>query len=230
MIRMGGAPGLHSRNMDGVAEVPAVLGFGQPSGLAGGLARSPARGGGAVPLAVAVACIGLEKLPAAQALTLPRPRHGCSSTGSRQAAPQATGHALRAKSEEDGFKVEIHKFRQGQAGVGPVVVAAQPQAVAASAPTSASDNKPASDGKPDYGGLTPIESPMVGTFYRKPDPNSANFVEVGSSVTKGQTVCIVEAMKLFNEIESEIGGTIEKILVEDGESVDFGQALMLIRQ
>lgn len=79
-------------------------------------------------------------------------------------------------------------------------------------------------------GLVAITSPMVGTFYRSPSPDSAPYVEAGSKVAAGKTVCIIEAMKLFNEIESEVSGTVEKILVENGQPVEYGQKLILIRK
>ena len=73
-----------------------------------------------------------------------------------------------------------------------------------------------------------ITSPMVGTFYRKPAPDAPPFSEVGAKVSKGQTLCIIEAMKLMNELESEVTGTVVKFLVEDSEPVEFGQELMVI--
>jgi acetyl-CoA carboxylase biotin carboxyl carrier protein len=73
-----------------------------------------------------------------------------------------------------------------------------------------------------------ITSPFVGTFYRAPSPEAANFVEAGASVRKGQVVCIVEAMKLMNEIESEADGKIAEILVKNGEHVEYGQKLFRI--
>lgn len=73
-----------------------------------------------------------------------------------------------------------------------------------------------------------LKSPMVGTFYRAPSPGAPSFAEVGQSVTKGQTLCIIEAMKLLNEIESDVSGTIKAILVENGQPVEYGQPLFLI--
>lgn len=78
-------------------------------------------------------------------------------------------------------------------------------------------------------GLHPIKSPIVGTFYRAPSPDADPFVEVGSKVKKGDVLCIIEAMKLMNEIESDIDGTVEKIMVENGQPVEYGQVLFLIR-
>jgi len=73
-----------------------------------------------------------------------------------------------------------------------------------------------------------LKSPMVGTFYRSPSPGSPAFVEVGQSVSKGQTLCIIEAMKLLNEIESDASGTIRAVLVENGQPVEYGQPLFII--
>jgi acetyl-CoA carboxylase biotin carboxyl carrier protein len=73
-----------------------------------------------------------------------------------------------------------------------------------------------------------LKSPMVGTFYRAPSPGAPNFVEVGQSVTKGQTLCIIEAMKLLNEIESDVAGKVKAILVENGQPVEYGQPLFVI--
>jgi acetyl-CoA carboxylase biotin carboxyl carrier protein len=69
---------------------------------------------------------------------------------------------------------------------------------------------------------------MVGTFYRAPSPGAPSFVEIGQSVAKGQTLCIIEAMKLLNEIESDAAGTVKAILVENGQPVEYGQPLFLI--
>ena len=77
--------------------------------------------------------------------------------------------------------------------------------------------------------LVEITAPMVGTFYRAPAPDEAMFVEVGDRITTGQTVCIIEAMKLMNELEAEVSGEIVDILVENAEPVEFGQALMKVR-
>jgi acetyl-CoA carboxylase biotin carboxyl carrier protein len=80
----------------------------------------------------------------------------------------------------------------------------------------------------DTAGLVPIESPMVGTFYRSPAPGAEPYVKEGDIVQKGTVVCIVEAMKLMNEIESEVSGRIAKVVTENGKPVEFGQALFLV--
>ncbi len=80
----------------------------------------------------------------------------------------------------------------------------------------------------DIGNLVPVKSPMVGTFYAAPSPDSDPYVSLNQKVTAGQVVCIVEAMKLMNEIESEVSGRIANILIEDAQPVEFGQVLFLI--
>lgn len=79
------------------------------------------------------------------------------------------------------------------------------------------------------GNFHEIKSPIVGSFYRSPSPDSDPFVEVGSKVKVGQTLCIVEAMKLMNEIESDVAGTIEKIMIENGKPVEYNQLMFLIK-
>jgi acetyl-CoA carboxylase biotin carboxyl carrier protein len=99
----------------------------------------------------------------------------------------------------------------------------------AAAPVATVESKAAPEAGAIASDLVAVTSPFVGTFYRAASPETANFVEVGSPVRKGQTLCIVEAMKLMNEIESEHTGTIVEILVENGKSVEYGQKLFLIR-
>jgi acetyl-CoA carboxylase biotin carboxyl carrier protein len=107
----------------------------------------------------------------------------------------------------------------------PVAVAAAP--VAATAPAAAAPAAPAATESDDSKYIT-IKAPIIGTFYRKPAPDKPAFVEVGDSVNNGSVVCIIEAMKLFNEIESEVSGKIVKVLVEDGTPVEFDQPLFLV--
>ena len=101
------------------------------------------------------------------------------------------------------------------------------QAVAASAPAAAPAPAPAA-AAPAVAQGTIVKSPMVGTFYRASAPGSAPFVDVGATVKPGDTLCIIEAMKLLNEIDAEIAGTIKEILVENGQPVEFGQPLFVI--
>ena len=105
----------------------------------------------------------------------------------------------------------------------------QPYEAPAAAPhqASAPAAEPSADAAPAYKGHT-LNSPMVGTFYRSPAPGSKAFVEIGSSVKKGETICIVEAMKMMNQIEADRDGVIEAFLVEDGEPVEFDQPMLVI--
>lgn len=112
------------------------------------------------------------------------------------------------------------------APVAPAPPAAPAPAPAAPAPAAA----PAAEPSPaDTSNLEQITSPMVGTFYSAAKPESPAFANVGDTVTADTTVCIVEAMKIFNEIKAEQSGVIEKVLVSNGDSVEFGQALFLVR-
>lgn len=103
----------------------------------------------------------------------------------------------------------------------PVAVAAPAAAPAPAAPAAAEPEAPKVEG-------TPLTSPMVGTFYRAPSPGAKPFVEVGDTVKKGQTVCIIEAMKLLNEVEAETDGVVKEICVENGQPVEYGQNLLII--
>jgi acetyl-CoA carboxylase biotin carboxyl carrier protein len=123
-------------------------------------------------------------------------------------------------------------------GSAPVQMVAAPVAVsapaAASAPVAAAPAAaPAAPSAPaapaQDAGLVEIRSPMVGTFYRAASPDSPNYVEEGARIEKGKTVCIVEAMKLMNEIESEVSGTIVRIVAQNEQPVEFGTVLFLVR-
>ena len=104
-------------------------------------------------------------------------------------------------------------------------IQAAPVAPAVAAPVAATPADTTADDNSKY--IT-IKSPMIGTLYRKPAPDKPMFVEVGSTINKGDVVCVVEAMKLFNEIESEISGKIVKVLVDDSSPVEFDQPLFLV--
>jgi acetyl-CoA carboxylase biotin carboxyl carrier protein len=106
----------------------------------------------------------------------------------------------------------------------PVAAAPAPAAAPAAPAPSASSPEPA----PAVASGTEITSPMVGTFYRAPTPDAPAYVEVGKKVSKGDTLCIIEAMKLMNELEAEISGTVTAILADNGEPVEFGQVLFRI--
>jgi len=109
---------------------------------------------------------------------------------------------------------------------GPAPAAAQPLAPAAPAPSAAPAAAPKeADDESKY---VEVKSPMIGTFYRSPSPDKGPYVKVGDTIKKGDTVCIVEAMKLFNEIESEVSGKIVKMLVEDASPIEYDQPLYLV--
>jgi acetyl-CoA carboxylase biotin carboxyl carrier protein len=133
--------------------------------------------------------------------------------------------------EEKGFKVIIKQkeepaqnFITGTSQM-PVSYAQQPQVGQSVAPAAQTD-KPKADATPDN--LITIKSPMIGTFYRSASPGKPQFVQVGDEVAPGKVVCIIEAMKLFNEIESEVKGRIVKVLVEDASPVEYDQPLFLV--
>ena len=113
-----------------------------------------------------------------------------------------------------------------------MIVASAPQVVAQAAPVAApvapAAQAPAAKADAPAKKGTPITSPMVGTFYKAPSPDAEPFVNVGSTIKSGDVVCIVEAMKMMNEIESEVEGKVVEICVEDGQPVEFGQVLMYV--
>ncbi|MDE2159612.1 MAG: acetyl-CoA carboxylase biotin carboxyl carrier protein [Burkholderiales bacterium] len=121
--------------------------------------------------------------------------------------------------------------RGGGASVTPLAGAALPLAAvvpaAGAAPAAAAATAPAAEPPPGAEGHV-VKSPMVGTFYRSPAPDAKPFIDVGGSVKEGQTICVIEAMKLMNEIEADASGTIKAILVENGQPVEYGQALFII--
>ena len=116
--------------------------------------------------------------------------------------------------------------RNGTAAPAPIQYAAAPMPAPTAAPVAAAAEAPAA--APAVPAGHHVLSPMVGTFYRSPSPEAKSFVEVGQTVSAGDTLCIVEAMKLFNEIESEISGTIVKVLVENSSPVEYDQPLFLV--
>lgn len=122
--------------------------------------------------------------------------------------------------EKEGFKIRI---KRGYVH-GPIEITktarSQEEAIKPSQPT-----EPPKDEEET---LHTIKSPLVGTFYRSSSPDSAPFVEVGSRVEKGQVICIIEAMKIMNEIESDVSGVVKKILVDSGQPVEYGEPLFLI--
>ena len=138
------------------------------------------------------------------------------------------------KLETGDVKITIRTTLEGnsqdityvqQAPMQQAIQQAAPVAPTAIAPAAAAPVETAVEDNSKY--IT-IKSPMIGTLYRKPAPDKPMFVEVGSTISKGDVVCVVEAMKLFNEIESEISGKIVKVLVDDSSPVEFDQPLFLV--
>ena len=121
-------------------------------------------------------------------------------------------------------RIKLRKGRDPVVTVGPVASAAP----AAAAPSSTPGQTPAALARADDGHLAVVKSPMVGTFYTAPSPDSQPFVKVGDHVGPTSTVCVIEAMKVFNEIPAEVSGQIVAVLVESGEPVEFGQALFKV--
>jgi len=140
--------------------------------------------------------------------------------------------------EEEGTKIRVARNSHATVvqaappqGAGAVFQAAVPQAVALTAPSQgvAPPAPPATPEAPSPG-LHEIKSPIVGTFYRSPAPDAASFVQVGSVIRPGTVLCIVEAMKLMNEIEADVAGKIVRIMVENGQPVEYDQTLFLVEK
>lgn len=135
--------------------------------------------------------------------------------------------------EEEGFKIKIKRGAGGQ----PIVSSAPPTAhpFPMVMPANPAITKPSSavaesaGSLTDEAGFTYVKSPMVGTFYRSPSPENPSFVENGTKVEEKSVVCIIEAMKIMNEIQSEAKGTIVEVLVENGQPVEYGQRLFKIK-
>lgn len=124
--------------------------------------------------------------------------------------------------EEGGRRIRIRR-RSGPAPLPSLAPPAAPLVVGAAATVS-----PQTVAAPEAAGLIPVTSPMVGTFYRAPAPGAEPYVKEGDLVQKGTVLCIIEAMKLMNEIEAEVRGRIARILVENGQPVEYGQSLFLL--
>jgi len=133
------------------------------------------------------------------------------------------------KLEGDDFRLELR--RNLPAAQAPVVMHAAPAmaAPAVPAPLAAAPSVAPPTAPAVRGDLVEITAPMVATFYRAPAPGEPSFVELGGRISVGQTVCILEAMKLMNELESEVSGEVVEILVENGTPVEFGQVLMRVK-
>jgi acetyl-CoA carboxylase biotin carboxyl carrier protein len=139
--------------------------------------------------------------------------------------------------EENGVRIYLRRGAEPPAVAHVTHAAPPPPSPHAVPPTAAGAPAPTASPGPSAGSVDTsdgnvayVTSPFVGTFYRSPSPDAAAFVDVGTRVRKGQVLCIVEAMKLMNEIESEIEGAIVQILVENGQAVEYGEPLFKIKQ
>ncbi len=136
--------------------------------------------------------------------------------------------------EEEGKKIRLTKARPASASVAlappPVAAYAVPQAAPAAPSAAPAAAPPAAALASADAHLHEVKSPIVGTFYRAPAPDAAPFVQVGGAVETGTVLCIVEAMKLMNEIECDVAGRIAKILVENGQPVEYDQTLFLVEK
>ncbi|GHD43280.1 biotin carboxyl carrier protein [Marinobacter persicus] len=130
--------------------------------------------------------------------------------------------------QEGDDSVRISRRREQLAAAAPQVAHYAAPAPQAPAPAPAAAEAPAAEAAPAAPAGHSVKSPMVGTFYRAPSPTSAPFVEVGQTVKAGDVVCIVEAMKMMNQIEADKSGTVTEILVENGQPVEFDQPLVVI--
>ncbi|MBS1742253.1 MAG: acetyl-CoA carboxylase biotin carboxyl carrier protein [Bacteroidetes bacterium] len=136
--------------------------------------------------------------------------------------------------EEDGRKITIKQKKDPVQNISVAASAAPAMAMPAPVSAPAQASSPAAPAAPKadtakQDNLVTIKSPMIGTFYRQSGPGKPIFVNVGDEVAPGKVVCIIEAMKLFNEIESEVKGTIVKVLVEDASPVEYDQPLFLVQ-
>jgi len=134
--------------------------------------------------------------------------------------------------EDNGFKITIKQKEEPAQTFVTAPAAAPVYAPAPAAPVAAQSfaaaPAAAAPAAPKVDNLVTIKSPMIGTFYRRSSPDKPNFVEAGDDIAPGKVVCIIEAMKLFNEIEAEISGKVVKILVDDASPVEFDQPLFLV--
>ncbi|HEV3413694.1 MAG TPA: acetyl-CoA carboxylase biotin carboxyl carrier protein [Puia sp.] len=138
--------------------------------------------------------------------------------------------------EEKGFKLTIKQKEEPVQQIIAAPVSAQPIAAMAAAPIAAAPvpvavaapEKATRPAEPPAANTITIKSPMIGTFYRSPSPDKPSFINVGDDIEPGTVVCIIEAMKLFNEIESEVKGRIVKVLVEDASPVEYDQPLFQV--
>jgi acetyl-CoA carboxylase biotin carboxyl carrier protein len=133
------------------------------------------------------------------------------------------------KMEKDGFKITLKRGNDFQ----PIITAPAPVALPAglpvAAPSASTDAVPPASAEAKPSDLKEITSPMVGTFYASPSPEAPPYAEVGTAISPGTVVCIIEAMKVMNEIKAEIAGTVVEVVAENGKPVQFGQVLFRVK-
>ncbi len=137
------------------------------------------------------------------------------------------GSDLSVEYQVDGLYLRVGGDRGGVAGAPRAASAPAPASVTEEAPSPALEDVPAAE-EPALDGHV-LTSPIVGTFYAAPSPDSPPYVEIGARVEKGQVVCIVEAMKLMNEIEADVSGTVSSVVPDNGDPVEFGAPLFVIQ-
>jgi len=141
-----------------------------------------------------------------------------AKSGASEVSLEMENVKITVKTSSDSPKVVVQE---------PIVIPHQHQ-TAPTSPVSPTIDTPDAKRSDDNSNHITIKSPIIGTFYRKPSPDKPSFVEVGDTISEGTVLCVIEAMKLFNDIESEVSGKIVKILVDDTSPVEFDQPLFLV--
>ncbi len=141
-----------------------------------------------------------------------------AKSGASEVSLEMENVKITVKTSNDSPKVVVQE---------PIVIPQQPQ-VTSTPPVFPTIDTPDAVPADDNSNYITIKSPIIGTFYRKPSPDKPSFVEVGDTISEGTVLCVIEAMKLFNDIESEVSGKIVKILVDDTSPVEFDQPLFLV--
>ena len=141
-----------------------------------------------------------------------------AKSGASEVSLEMENVKITVKTSNDSPKVVVQE---------PIVIPQQPQ-VTSTPPVSPTIHTPDAVPPDDNSNYITIKSPIIGTFYRKPSPDKPSFVEVGDTISEGTVLCVIEAMKIFNDIESEVSGKIVKILVDDTSPVEFDQPLFLV--
>lgn len=151
-----------------------------------------------------------------------------AKSGVQEVELEVKGVKLRITTNKEATYIQAPMMQQPQVITTPQVVNQTPVVQQNTNPTPTSNNNTSSGGGSDESKYITIKSPMIGTFYRRQSPDKPLLVNVGDEIKPGKTLCIIEAMKLFNDIESEVAGKVVKILVDDASPVEYDQPLFLI--